>query len=139
MNDETEQFERRLNRQPLRPIPSEWREDILREGRRVVGPNQKSRPSLFLAFNLQPSTLFRWSALAAVWVVILALNHAARDTTPIVTAKSTPPSPQMLLALRQQQKLLAELIEPAATRDADKPKSFVPRPRSELGLPFLNA
>ncbi len=139
MNDETEQFERRLSRQPLRPIPGAWREDILRDERRVAVPNQKSRPSLFSAFYFLHSALFRWSALAAVWLVILVLNHAARDTSPVVLAKSAPPSPQMLLALRQQQKLLAELIEPSATRDADKPKSFAPRPRSELELPFLNA
>ena len=32
MNEETEQFERRLSRQPLRQIPGEWRVEIVGRG-----------------------------------------------------------------------------------------------------------
>jgi len=136
MNEEMEQLERRLNRQPLREIPREWRSEILAAAR--TAPRASRRWFLPSSIFHLPSPVIRWASLAAVWVVILALNHAARDPAPIVTAKSTPPSPQMLIALRQQQKLLAELIEPPTPREADKPKSFVPRPRSELGRPFVN-
>ncbi|MCX6894848.1 MAG: hypothetical protein NTZ16_04975 [Verrucomicrobia bacterium] len=132
MNDN---FEQRLRRQPLRTIPPEWRADILHAARAADHPAPTHRPQPIPAFSFQFS--FRWGALAAVWLVIFALNYAARDTAPVVTAKSAPPSPQMLLALRQQQKLLAELIDPPAPSDADKPKPISPRPRSELRLQFL--
>ena len=38
---------------------------------------------------------------------------------------------EVIVELRQQQRLLAELIGPRDTRDADRSKSFVPQPRSE--------
>ena len=37
MNDETEQFERRLRRQPLRQVPREWRAEILMASPEGVG------------------------------------------------------------------------------------------------------
>ena len=110
----------------------------------IVRPEPPRRSSfniylpLFAPLRAQLFT-FRWASLAAVWIAILALNHAARDTSSVVTAKATPISPQMILVLRQQQKRLAELIEAPAPRGADKPKSFSPRPRSELLSPILSA
>lgn len=123
MNDD---FEQHLRRQPLRQVPAAWQSEMLSVAR--PAPRTSRLRELLSTFNYQPLTALRWSALTAVWVIILALNHAARDTTPILTAKSTPPSPQMLLALRQQQKLLTELIEPqTASAVADRPKPNQPR------------
>jgi hypothetical protein len=39
--------------------------------------------------------------------------------------------PQVIVELRQQQRMLAELIGPRDTSDAERSKSFVPQPRSE--------
>ena len=67
--------------------------------------------------NFQLSTLLwphpkAWAGLAAVWLVILAVNFATRETTPRNFARQVaPPSPEMLMVLRQQQLLLAELVE----------------------------
>ena len=36
-----------------------------------------------------------------------------------------------MVELRQQQRMLAELIGPREMNDADRSKSFVPQPRSE--------
>jgi hypothetical protein len=36
-----------------------------------------------------------------------------------------------MVELRQQRRMLAELIGPRDARDADRVKSFVPQPRSE--------
>ena len=33
-----------------------------------------------------------------------------RDTTPVVAEKAAPPSPEVIVELRQQQRMLAELI-----------------------------
>ena len=45
--------------------------------------------------------------------------------------KTAPPSPEVIVELRQQQRLLAELIGSRDERDANRSKSFVPQPRSE--------
>ncbi len=72
-----------------------------------------------------------WAGLAAVWVVLLTLQLASRDPTAVVTRKTPPPSPEMLMVLRQQKLLLAELVERPESRAADRPKVVPPRPRSE--------
>jgi hypothetical protein len=73
-----------------------------------------------------------WAGVATVWLVILAVNFATRETTPRNFARQVaPPSPEMLMVLRQQQLLLAELVERPEPRAADRPKAVPPRPRSD--------
>lgn len=79
-----------------------------------------------------------WAGLAAVWVVLLALQLSSRDSTSLVARKTPPPSPEMLMVLRQQRLLLAELVERPSPRATDHPKATPSRPRSqrqeEMGL-----
>jgi hypothetical protein len=136
-------FEQKLQRQPLRQVPGEWREEILREGRRAAVPEIRDADTASLpkwswlsTINHQLSTLLwphpkAWAGLAAVWILILVVDFSARDKTPVMAVKSTPPSPEVIVELRQQQRMLAELIDPRDTSDADRSKSFVPHPRSE--------
>jgi hypothetical protein len=73
-----------------------------------------------------------WSGLAAAWLIIIALNFAARET-PRATAlqmAGNRPSSETLQALREQKRLFAELVGTGAARDADAPR-LSPRPRSE--------
>ena len=137
MNEEMEQFERRLSRQPLRQIPGEWRAEILAasgRGSRVEGREHVSfRPSTLAA---RLSTIFwphpkAWAGLAAVWVLIFCMEFSMRDTTLVVAEKAAPPSPEVIVELKQQQRMLAELIGARDTSDADRSKLFVPQPRSE--------
>ena len=138
MNEKIEQLERRLSGQPFRQAPASWREEILAEaGRasRVQGRAQKW---------IQPSTLgsrlsavlwphpAAWAGLAAVWILIFAVNGSIRDKAPVVAKEFPPPSPQVIVELRQQQRLLAELIGPRDVRETDRSKSLRPRPRSEF-------
>jgi hypothetical protein len=139
MNEELEQFEQSLRRRPVKQIPGEWRADILAASRGVQVSHHASRvtqQSFFSTLNHQLSTILwphptAWAGLAAVWILILALNFSSRDRSPAVAEKSAPPSPEVIVELRQQRLLLAELIGPRDTRDADRSKSFVPQPRSE--------
>jgi hypothetical protein len=79
-----------------------------------------------------------WTGLAAVWVVILAVNFSARDTE-LVARKSPPPTRETILAWRQQERLLAELIGPNEPHVAQPPKPFSPRPSSERRFETLKA
>lgn len=131
-------FEQRLQCQPLRQVPAEWREEILTaaESAATRRPPPVIRPSWLSALNTQLSTLLwphpkAWAGLAAVWIFILAVNFSLRDPSPVLAEKSLPPSSEVLVELKQQQRLLADLIGPRDEHDADRSKSFVPQPRSE--------
>jgi hypothetical protein len=64
-------------------------------------------------------------------MLIFVFNFSQRDQSEILARKTPPPSPEMILAFRQQQRLLAELIGSSETRPAEPPKPFLPQPRSE--------
>jgi hypothetical protein len=134
MNDETEQLEHRLSRQPLRQVPEAWRADILSAAERASRP--KPQASFLSTFNHQLTTLFwphpkAWAGLAAVWVLILAVDFSTRDTSPRIAEKSLPPSPEVIVELKKQQRLFAELMGSREPLDADQQKTFSPKPRSE--------
>ena len=136
MNDETEQFERRLSRQPLREIPGEWRSDILSAAKRASRPEPHA--TFLSTLNRQITAIFwphpkAWAGLAAVWVLILAVNFSTRDTSPRMAEKSLPPSPEVIVELRKQQRMFAELVGPREECVADRSKSFRPHPRTESG------
>lgn len=127
-------FEQRLARQPLRPVPTAWRDEIL-------SPSPAPSPISHLStFNSQLREWLwpcpqAWAALAAVWVLLLALNFSTRDHSAPNTASENALS-VMPYAWREQQKLLAELFppEPAAPpRPRVQPQPAFPvAPRSEL-------
>jgi hypothetical protein len=137
MNDETEQFEQRLRRQPLKKIPGAWRAEILAatDAQLTRHPSPVTRHSWLSTINHQLSTFFwphpkAWAGLAAAWVFIFALNFSMRDKTPVMAEKSASPSPEMVVELKQQQRLFAELIGANQAREAETPR-FLPQPRSE--------
>jgi hypothetical protein len=72
-----------------------------------------------------------WTALTAVWVLIFIFNVSQRDKSELAARKLPPPSPEAIMAWRQQEKLLAELIGPSAPGDAERRKIFLPKPRTE--------
>ena len=54
-----------------------------------------------------------------------------RDPVPRVAEKSVPPSPEVIVELKKQQLLFAELVGAREPLDADRQKLFSPKPRSE--------
>lgn len=139
------EFEQKLQRQPLKKIPGDWRAEILREGRRVAvreiwDAETASLPKStgLSTFVIRLSTFFwphpkAWGALAAVWIFIFILNFSTRDTSPRLAEKLAPPSPEIIVELKKQQRMFAELAGTYETTDADRPRIFSPRPRSERG------
>jgi hypothetical protein len=134
-------FESRLQRQPLRPVPTDWRAKILaaaRDAQPACHALRITHHSWLSAFGHQLSTIFwphpkAWAGLAAVWILILGVNFSMRDTAPRVAEKSAPPSPEVIVELKKQQRLFAELVGTYEAPAADRQRVFSPRPRSECG------
>jgi hypothetical protein len=130
-------FETRLACRPLKEIPGEWRAEILaaaRDAQASCHPSPVTRHNWLGTFNRQLATIFwphpkAWAGLAAVWILIFAVNFSIHDPSPVLAEKSAPPSPEVIVELRQQQRLFAELVGPRETRDADRPRIFTPKPR----------
>jgi hypothetical protein len=136
-----DEFEQRLRRQPTRDVPAEWRQEILAAAqaaaaRRSAPDSSVRRSEARAARPSWLSTLWwpcprAWAALAAVWVGILAVNLSFGDK-PETAARQTAPAPaETIVAWRQQQRMLSQLIGAPTSLDAEPPKSVVPRPRSE--------
>jgi len=139
MNDETEQFERRLRRQPVKQIPGEWRAEIVGQAsRRSSLTSAKKTETGKMPVPLQIWREFfwphpkAWAGLAAIWIFIFVLNFSMRDQMPVMAEKSVPASPEVVAELRQQQKMLAELIGSTELRVANRQPVFSPKPRSEV-------
>jgi len=131
-------FEQRLKRQPPRQIPAEWREEILtaagRWSKDESRAQQRPWPSSLvsrLSSVLWPHPV-AWAGLAAVWIFIFAVDLSTRDSNPVVAGNYSPPPAEVMIEVRQQQRLLAELMGPRDVREADRYQSSAPRPRSEF-------
>jgi hypothetical protein len=138
-----EDFEKQLKRQPVRPVPVEWRAEILAAANvaSVASPAPRPTASLISTLNSRLSALLwpcpqAWAGLAAVWLVIFAVNYSMQDNSGIVASKSPPStSPEAIMVLQEQRKLLANLMAPYDESPAEPPKPFIPRPRGELSSP----
>jgi len=119
-------------------------DQIRREAVRVAADvNRRSSPVRELAFT---ATVFRplvilwrelvmparmtWAGIAAVWLVIGAINLTQADQTPTV-AGASPATPQDLRAAwERQRELMAELALLPTSETAEPPK-LNPQPRSD--------
>jgi hypothetical protein len=137
-------FEKRVQSQPLRQVPSEWRKDILSAAKQadsaqgVPCPTRRARaasPLLSTVYSRLSTLLWphpvAWAGLAAVWVVILGMSFTTRDAGRQVARGASSPSPQVFMAFQEQQRLLNELVGQREIPAAEQPKAAPPRPRSE--------
>lgn len=128
----SDDFEKRLQRQTFRKVPANWRDEILSAAK----TKSVSIPS---APDLQRTSWWRellwpcpqaWGGLAAVWLIILTLNFAMREPR-IEMAKAAPPSPEVVAALREQRRLYLELAGMPMNESPAIPKSATPGPSSQ--------
>jgi hypothetical protein len=128
-------FEKRLQSQPLRQIPSEWRKEIL-QGATPTQPSTPDPRPFFLSALLWPNPK-AWAGLAAVWIAIFALQAASRSSSRMI---ATAPAPQRSIfgdRLKDEQQTLVELMGTSQPVDADQPRDKGPKPHSERRNPFL--
>ena len=72
-----------------------------------------------------------WVGLATVWVFILIGHFSLQDHPRGLAKKSPPPTREVLMAYKEQQTILNELLaDRSSPSEAERPK-FVPKPRSE--------
>jgi len=72
-----------------------------------------------------------WAGLAAAWILIFIINVSQRDGSQTVIAKSTPWA-GVMMTFRDQQKLLDELLaDRSPPMDAERPRIYLPKPRTE--------
>jgi len=127
-------LERRLEGQPFRRLPPEWREEILTAARAAAPPPFAARE-----FRVPPwwrrvfwPNPVAWAGVAAAWVAILILNHAGRWEPLAPSAGVRSPSPGLVLALIEHRRQLNELLEVPAADPAPVPAPAPPAPRSAL-------
>ena len=70
-----------------------------------------------------------WSGLAAAWLLILAVNLAQREPSPACKMVASAPA---MMSLREQQRWMNELFaDRSMPVEAEPPKTFSPKPRTE--------
>jgi hypothetical protein len=163
----SDQFEERLRRQPLKKAPPAWRGEILAAARMAARPDaaggtrwrQRGRVRTFVPSPdaalgdgdiaarcpypvralLWPHPK-AWAGLAALWLVVIGLNLAAREPgRREAVRRAVPASPQAREQLRQQEQLFVELIGPVEKPVAERSKPATPPPRSQRREEILNA
>jgi hypothetical protein len=124
-------FEQRLRRQPLRPIPKEWREEILAAARlagarTVAGGAPAAVAEPWWRAWLWPHPA-AWAALAGVWAAVIALHWDTPANTGAMPRR-TAASPEAIRFYAEQHRELGQILEPLT---GSKPKPAGWRPRSE--------
>jgi hypothetical protein len=126
-------FEEYLRRQSIRPVPAEWREEILRA---AMAP-QERRPTKPAAAPWWREWLWpcprAWAGLAAAWGIILLLNVTAPDD-PSAPARAASVSWQDFAFLRQETEMIAHLSDPEEYHSAPPPEPPALKPRSSRNV-----
>ena len=123
--DEFEQF---LKKQPLREVPPAWRAVILP----AAAQPEAVQPTWWGEW-LWPSPA-AWAGLACIWIVILVLNVASRPLAAErqLAERPSAPSHDMVLALAQQRRELAQLLGTPVETAVEMRRRHPPGPQSEF-------
>ena len=106
------------------------------------GTKEQSLPAFFVAWFLGCSNkLWQelvlpsrriWTGLAAVWVLLFIVNFSQRDNVSSITGK-TVRSGEVSMSVQAQQRWVNELLaDRSSPPEADRPKIFSPKPRTEI-------
>jgi hypothetical protein len=122
MNDDFEKF---LAKQPLRPIPPEWRAQIL-ETATASEPAKpqpaKNEPSIpWWRALLWPSPV-AWGSVACVWLLIIGMNIASRPSKGETVAIPAASSQDIFITILHERQLVQELFQPEKEPAAPSPK-----------------
>ena len=115
----------------MRPIPLEWRAQILGRARAAVPVEAEARSWWRELLWPCPQA---WAALGVLSVISLVINLATLDsggTERRMAEKGPAPYAQTMMALKKEYGLSISLADAFAKAEADRPQPFAPRPHSE--------
>jgi hypothetical protein len=113
-------FESQLQQRAFRDIPAEWRTKVLSAARlKTETPGWMGRLVARFSDLLWPCPQ-AWVGLAAAWAFIAVLQLGMSGTNAETKVRVTP---QMVAAWKEQQKALAELIDPYPPAPPELPLS----------------
>jgi hypothetical protein len=75
-----------------------------------------------------------WTGLAAVWLLVLGLNIAAPNDPRTLAHAPTPPAPEVLATLREQSRMLTELLDSGVAPETTSSEPTAPERRSDRRL-----
>jgi hypothetical protein len=129
MNDDD--FQKHLQRTPLREVPAQWRGEILKACGPLASSATHRKTSDWWRNVLWPCPQ-AWAGVAAVWLLIFGLHLVAgSEPRPGIRLTSVTVSPELLAVLAEQRRLFSELLplpEAPSSRRRDVPAD---RPRSQ--------
>lgn len=133
-----DEFEQHLARQPLRPLPPEWRAEILGAATAAAAVSTEAEPRRSAPWWrewLWPTPV-AWGALATCWAAILVLNRLALPSAAQVA--ETRANARLALAY---QALLRDYhtVEPATSVRSPAPTATPPPRRPQQGQAWPNA
>jgi hypothetical protein len=115
-------FEEYLRRQSIRPVPAQWREEILRAARAQPATTSWWREWLWPC----PKA---WAGLAAAWGIIFLLHVTAPDDS-AGGRQTASASWEDFAFLRQETEIIAQLSDSEENRPAPPSQPVAPQPRS---------
>ena len=138
----TDDFEQRLQRRPLRPVPAEWRKEILaaaEANRRpaTTQPVSEDPVAMLAGWRLLFARLpIAWASLAVLWITLIGVNLMLPGPLVRAAAHNLPSGRMGLLAAldfkRAQLELLGDKFSLATEAPpASESPAVPPRPRSE--------
>jgi hypothetical protein len=134
----SDEFEHKLKRQPIRRIPADWRDDILQTAREQASPAaERSRPALIRAALIAWRELiqpfrYAWTGMAALWMVFWVVNARLEITdSPTRSAIVTSAATDRIRLFEEQRQVLVELTGRIDLSPVEPPQESRPKPRSE--------
>jgi hypothetical protein len=119
-------FEECARRQSIRPVPAQWRGEILR----AAGAQPAASP--WWQEWLWPSPR-AWAGLAAAWGVILLLTITAPDEG-AASGRGATSARQAFAMLKEETAIIAQLSVSDESRPVPPPQPAAPQPRSSRRL-----
>jgi len=133
-------FEKKLQRQTLRQIPSDWREAILQTAQeRTPATVQRLAPMLIRAVliawrELVQPCRYAWFGMAALWLIFWMVNaHTQLADSAGWVAPSTRVASERIRFLKDQRQVLVELTGPIDLSPAEPTRRTLPKPRTDRG------
>lgn len=137
MKYDQEKIENELRRRAVRALPAEWRAQILATARAATSQAPAVSSTLLFRWRewLWPCPQ-AWAAVAAGWVVIIALQLNSPRPPRVQAENKSARTEQVRMAMAEQRKLLAQVLGSEAVVVAERPKQAIPQRRSELPAQF---